>query len=326
MAFGALAAACTEDFAPFTRNQIEIALDAAEAFEPSPLMPLVQEIYDARITDPEQGTSHGDDCGTTDRCIYNRVATRALIRRQLGESNLGGVATVREQARDDGGFETVNVFVDFPGKTRPDEWVIATAHYDAWFGAANDNGTGVAVLLQVARTLRGLALDRSVRLLFTDGEELGMVGSGRYVQEYGTNGVVMVLNADSVAFVGTEGGVLTREASNVEYWLEANESSAQAAFQMANLARRLPEPVHMKPLVYPDNGFSLATIISGGVFSDHAQFWLAGVPALFPFPTGGKPDWYHTARDTPLEVNADRLRRVGRLWACTLAAFATVSK
>ena len=92
---------------------------------------------------------------------------------------------------------------------------------------------------------------------------------------------------------------------------------------MADLAGRLPASISLKPLIFPDDGLSLATVLSGGIYSDHAPFWLAGIPALFPFPVGAKPGWYHTPRDTPDQVDADRLQRIGRLWAGALTAFAT---
>jgi Zn-dependent M28 family amino/carboxypeptidase len=162
-----------------------------------------------------------------------------------------------------------------------------------------------------------------VRLLLTDGEELGMVGAERYLEEFGSSELAMVLNADMIAHLGSAGGLLTREPAGVEYILQANERSAEAAFQLADLARRLPEAVALRPVVFPDDGVSVIGFAVGSVLSDHGPFWLRGAKALFPFPAGDKPDWYHTPEDTPERVDADRLRRMGRLWSAAIAAFAT---
>jgi hypothetical protein len=318
-------ASCGDDYKPFAENQRRMGLEAAASMRTSELARHIREVYEARIDDPERdGSTYPDRCGTGNTCVYSRAATAAWIRRNLAERLPG--AQVREQRRSDGGFATTNILVDLPGHVRPAEWVIATAHYDAWFGGAVDNATGLVVTLEAMVSLARLGLDRSVRALLLDGEELGMVGSGRYVEEYGTDGVVMVFNADSVAFEPDEGGLFTGEKRTVEYWIQATERSAGDAFAVADLARRLPNPIGQKPLVFPGEGVSIIGVATGVDRSDQAQFWLARTPALFPFPAGDKPGFYHTVDDTPSRVDVDRLERIGRLWAAALAAFATVAR
>lgn len=317
-------AACSERYDTLTEAQVQKALSSQSGLVVSELHELVRQIYAARLSDPEKDTTRSEHCGRGDDCVYSRAATADIIRNYWTAPDLVGTE-LHEHVVSADAFTTHNLFLDIPGRAHPDEWVLASAHYDAWFGGANDNATGVAVVLAATRPLLAAALDRSIRLILFDGEELGMVGSGRYVADYGTHGVVLDLNADSVAFVGADGGFLTRQPSDVEYIVQANEPSAELAYQLTDLARRLPEPVAMRPLVFPGDGVSLAGVAIGYDRSDHAQFWLDGARALFPFPAGDKPDWYHTARDTPEQVDADRLERVGRLWVAALAAFASVS-
>jgi hypothetical protein len=314
-------------FASLSEQQLAVAFEAAAAMPAESIPALVDRIHAARVGDPAVDTRYSSHCSSGGRsCPYSRAATAALIRTRWGGANLPQGATLREQTSEEGGFATTNFLLDLPGRSRPGEWVLATAHYDAWFGGANDNATGVAVVLEAGPILARLPLDRSVRLLLVDGEELGMVGSGRYVAAFGTEDLVVALNADMVAHVGTPGTALTRQPPGVEYLLQANWQSAGAAFQMADLARRLPRPVAMRPLIFPDDGVSLVGVILGVDLSDHAHFWLSRIPALFPFPAGDKPSWYHTAEDTPDKVDRDRLVRVARLWCAALAAFATVPR
>jgi hypothetical protein len=323
--FAALAGSgCDERYAPLDETQIQSALDAQYGFQAAELGVLVRQIYEARLADPEKDLTLGRFCRGGADCVYSRVATAQLIREYWSAPDLAG-AELHEQVVSDDDFTTHNLFLDLRGRTRPDEWVLASAHYDAWFGGANDNGTGVAALLAAARPLLRAGLDRSVRLILFDGEELGMVGAGRYVAEYGVAGVLLDLNADSIAFVGERGGLLSRQRPGVEYIVQANQPSAQFAFQLADLARRLPATTEMLPLVFPGGGVSFAGVAIGYDLSDHVQFWLANTPALFPFPAGDKPSWYHTADDTPAVVDDGRLQRVGRLWVAALAAFATVA-
>jgi len=317
-------AACGERYDTLTDAQVQKALSTQSQLVTSELNELVRQIYEARLSDPEADTTRSEHCGRGDDCVYSRVATADLVRSYWSAPDLEGTELWEHVVTADA-LTTRNLFLDIPGRTRPDEWVLASAHYDAWFGGANDNATGVAVVLAATRPLLAAALDRSIRLILFDGEELGMVGSGRYIADYGSDGVVLDLNADSIAFVGTSGGFLTRQPPDVEYIVQANEPSAELAHQLADLARRLPEPLAMRPLVFPGDGISLAGVAIGYDRSDHAQFWIDGARALFPFPAGDKPDWYHTASDTPEQVDSDRLQRFGRLWVAALAAFASVS-
>jgi hypothetical protein len=314
------AVACGEKYAPFASKQRAAASAAAARVRPDEVMQRVQELYDARLSDSERDSSHGDLCGHDRGCSYSRVASAQVIRKAWTHPALPAL-TEQQVTRD--GLETTNIYLDLPASRESLDWVLALAHYDAWFGGANDNATGVAITLETAFALQGLELDRNVRLLLTDGEELGMIGTNRYIAEHGTDGIAIVLNADMLAHTGDEGNFITREPAGVEYVLQANETAAAAAFRMADLGRRLPEPVNMRPVVFPDDGVSAVGFAVGSDLSDHAPFWLRGVDALFPFPAGDKPGWYHTPEDTPDKVDVERLRRMSRLWAAAIAAFAT---
>lgn len=76
-----------------------------------------------------------------------------------------------------------NVIIDRPGTTTPGEVLVISAHLDAALNApgADDDGTGVAALLELARVLRDYPTHRTVRLCFFNLEEVGLVGSSRHV-------------------------------------------------------------------------------------------------------------------------------------------------
>ena len=81
--------------------------------------------------------------------------------------------------------EVENVVAEIPGRIRTPAIALA-AHYDSVSAgpAAADDGSGVAALLEIARALhRGPALERSLWLLFTDGEEMGLLGAQALAKE-----------------------------------------------------------------------------------------------------------------------------------------------
>lgn len=110
-----------------------------------------------------------------------------------------------------------NVVGLLPGKTRPDETVIHTAHWDhlgigrpdaegdAIYNGAIDNGTGTAALLEMARLYKAAPrADRSVVFLWVTAEERGLLGSEYYAANplYPLARTVGVLNTDALKAVG----------------------------------------------------------------------------------------------------------------------------
>ena len=80
-----------------------------------------------------------------------------------------------------------NIYATKIGTTRPGEMYIVSAHMDGRGGgeAADDDGSGCAIVLELARVLGmpDVRTDRSVRFIFWNNEEFGMDGSGTYALE-----------------------------------------------------------------------------------------------------------------------------------------------
>jgi hypothetical protein len=81
-----------------------------------------------------------------------------------------------------------NVVAEIPGRDLPNEVVIVGGHLDSWHPAtgAQDNGTGAATVLDVARAIKASANPprRTMRFLLFGGEEQGILGSTAYVREH----------------------------------------------------------------------------------------------------------------------------------------------
>jgi hypothetical protein len=79
------------------------------------------------------------------------------------------------------------VFCTKVGSTRPDEMYIVGAHMDGhgWGEAANDNGSGTALVMELARVLNapGVTTDRTIRFALWNNEETGLNGSAAYVAQ-----------------------------------------------------------------------------------------------------------------------------------------------
>jgi carboxypeptidase Q len=81
-----------------------------------------------------------------------------------------------------------NVIAEIPGRDLPAETVIVGAHLDSWHPAtgAQDNGTGVATVLEAARAIKSLNRPprRTIRFILFGGEEEGLVGSTAYATKH----------------------------------------------------------------------------------------------------------------------------------------------
>ena len=84
---------------------------------------------------------------------------------------------------DDPRFRFRNYIVDLPGTDLANEVLILGAHYDAvpLSPGADDNASGVAALLEIARALKDTPRRRTIRLVFFTLEEVGLHGSVQYV-------------------------------------------------------------------------------------------------------------------------------------------------
>jgi hypothetical protein len=86
------------------------------------------------------------------------------------------------------------VFCTKVGATRPNEMYIVGAHMDGhgWGEAANDNGSGTALVMEIARILNSpdVVTDRSIRFALWNNEETGLDGAEAYVvQRAGLQGI-----------------------------------------------------------------------------------------------------------------------------------------
>ncbi len=169
--------------------------------------------------------------------------------------------------------------------------VLLAAHYDSVPAGpgAGDDGAGVATLLETARALStGPVLRHDVIFLFSDGEELGLLGASAFAAEHPwKKDVGAVLNFDNR---GTQGAVLMYETSAGNLGLVRALASAvpspRASSLSAAVARLMP------------NSTDFYVLRRAG---------LAGLNFAFI----GAPQNYHTPQDTPENVDLRTLQQAG---------------
>ena len=194
------------------------------------------------------------------------LAVGATAGRELGPRVELEVDAVSERRR------TVNVIAETVAG-RGDRVVMAGGHLDSVPAGPgiNDNGSGTAALLEVAGALGGRAPGARLRLAFWGAEELGLVGSRRWVSELSPEDrdeIAAYVNLDMVGSPNPAQGVYSDADPEIE-----------------SLLRRLVGPG--------------AEEENAGGNSDHAPFQRAGIPVGGLFTGAGEPNdpCYHRACD-----------------------------
>ncbi|MFQ5434313.1 MAG: M28 family metallopeptidase [Anaerolineae bacterium] len=200
-----------------------------------------------------------------------------------------------------------NVLGVLPGQNPEyaSEVVILGGHYDhmghspdgvVWWGA-NDNASGIAALLEIARVWHeeGFVPQRTVLFAAWDGEELGLLGSSHYAEfpQYPLDKTVGAIQLDMVG--AGEETLYIDGSGGLETELAAIASSYSITNTLSTLGR-----------------------------SDHTPFLQAGVPSnlLIWFGGGDGVPSYHRPIDTPAVIEPEKLAGAGRVagaMALTLA-------
>lgn len=178
-----------------------------------------------------------------------------------------------------------------------DGYLLVTAHLDSWFQGIVDDGTGVAVLLDVAKRLA--RWDEPVGLVFlvADCEELGLIGSSVFARRLEGRRILAVLELDMVSAINGYGrGGMARTAQSIPPFLvhTANLAPWVALFDEALPGASIPFPALVTDWIF-------------GIRSDYEWFWGQGIPGLFVNTLFRE---YHTEDDSLDLVDPENLRSV----------------
>lgn len=315
-----LAVGCSERLALDNPNLPGLQQLAASV-DQGRLMARVQELASAHLAEAPMDYTHFN-WGEPFRHL-TRDGARAQVRLEL--EGLGYQVSSIDSG--EGPLATSALVAEKRGATRPGEVVLVGAHYDAFYQGADDNSSGVAALLELARLFASGTFDRTVRFVAFDLEELGLVGSSRYVLDLAAEEqIVMALVFDCIGYAkSTPGsqlslpGLPTPPAGDFLAVI-ANQLSLPRALEVNALQEALTL-VDVVTLTAPEDG---AFPISGNLMrSDHAPFWLTGRSALFMTDTANfRNPHYHKDTDTPDKLDPVFLRSVTQLAAVSLAYWA----
>jgi len=209
------------------------------------------------------------------------------------------------------GYSTRNIIATQPGKTRPDLVVLIGAHFDSYSTAAatnapgaDDNASGTAAVLEIARVLSGTSFDFTLKFVCFSAEEWGLYGSKHYAAEAKNRGekILAVLNLDMIAYTD-------RLPEDLDLVVNA---SSEWLFNRYAICAALYTPLELLKIVNPNLKYS-----------DHSPFWDQGYSAVLGIEDAGVPNpYYHKTTDVFETLNMDFATSVTKLTLAVAAGLA----
>jgi Peptidase family M28 len=203
----------------------------------------------------------------------------------------------------------VNIVTQRQGTDKAAGAILIAAHYDTveFSTGADDNSTGVAVVLEVARLFADYPTSRTLQLAFFDKEEAGLLGSQAFIKQKARlpnlRGVIVM---DMVGYACYTAGCqkyptglpITPPSDKGDFLAVVGDMEHLPllnAFSNTNqnLPAVLPLPIPFKGVLTPDT-----------LRSDHAPFWYQGVGAVLVTDTANlRSPNYHQPSDLPKNID-----------------------
>ncbi|MGB1308709.1 MAG: M28 family peptidase [Oceanihabitans sp.] len=211
----------------------------------------------------------------------NDLAADYLLEKLNSYNNL----TVVDQLID-GQAGRRNIIATQLGKTNPDAIYMICAHYDSTYDyCADDNASGTAAVLEIARILSTQCLDNTIVYALWDEEEIGLIGSRYYANQAAANNknILGVLNIDMMGYDGNDDNKFDIDVRDV-----------------ANSLGMKNDIISI--LNNPEYGFTLDVVVvnPGTTASDHSRFWSKGYSAVLvgeSWETNDQTPFYHNPAD-----------------------------
>lgn len=221
---------------------------------------------------------------------------------------------ISENAFTYNGNTTKNLILTKTGTKYPNTYVIVCGHYDTIAGpGVNDNGSGTSVILEIARILKDIPTEYSIKFINFTGEEQGFRGSQNYVNTVvnSTNpkmDIKVVFNIDQV------GGVAGEVNNTITCERDTNNSPSTNNAASSTITQQLMNCV---ALYSP-----LQTNLSYAYGSDYMPFQSNGevITGFYEFNESNKP---HSAGDTYVNMDPVFVYNVTKAALGTVQHFAT---
>ena len=213
-----------------------------------------------------------------------------------------------------------NISVEIPGNTKPGEIIVVGAHYDTAYDSpgADDNTSGIAALLELARLLKDSHPARTVRFVAFVNEEppwfqtesMGSLVYARAAHRKREN-IVAAISLETIGMYSDQpGSQQYPEPMGLLYPDRGNFIGFVGNLSSRALVRNVIG-IFRQTGTIPSEGSAAPELLSGVGWSDQWSFWQEGYPAVMVTDTARfrNPN-YHHGSDKPDTLDYERTARV----------------
>ncbi len=255
---------------------------------------------------------------------HNVIRAEALERSaRYIERELRRTGPVASDAFGVAGVTVRNLEAVVPAKAPEAPVLVVGAHYDSVRHAvgANDNGSGVAALIELAHALREKPPGGAeIRLVAFVNEELPWfgteaMGSLRHADALAASGrrVLGMLSLETIGYYSDAPGSQKYPAPfSALYPREGNFIGFVGNLRSRDFVHRVVASFRARA-AFPSEGGAFPDAVKDAGRSDHWSYWRHGWPALMVTDTANfRYPFYHTLEDTPDKIDYERTARVVR--------------
>ncbi len=218
------------------------------------------------------------------------------------------------------GLACDNLEVEIAGTDKPEQIVVIGAHYDTapTTPGANDNASGVAAMLELARHFAKHQSQRTLRFVAFVNEEppyfqTELMGSLVYAQRCHKRNedIVAMISLETIGYYRDEPGTQQYPPPfGALYPDRGNFVGVVSNVASRPLLHRVIESFR-RHAQFPSQGGAIPSSVPGVGWSDHWSFWQYGYPAVMLTDTAPfRYPYYHLPQDTPDKLNFEHMARV----------------
>jgi len=216
------------------------------------------------------------------------------------------------------GFSSKNLIVTKTGTLYPNKFVIVCGHFDSINGpGTNDNGSGTSIILEIARILKNVPTEYSIKFIHFSGEEQGLLGSSRYVSQI-VNGTSPKMDIKVVVNLDQVGGLATK--ANTKIYCDKDLSSPTS--NNAAAATAVQELANCTTLYSP-----LGVDFDPAESTDYVPFQQNGeiITGYWEYEGGYNNPYVHTANDLYINMDPVYVYNVGKAAVGAIQHFSAAS-
>lgn len=223
-------------------------------------------------------------------------------------------------AYDVGVRSVANLEVTIPGTSREKEILIVGAHYDSAYEApgADDNASGVAAMLAIAKALRTRHPERTIRFVAFANEEpprfwTEQMGSLVYAKacRARNDDVVGMLSLETIGYYSSEAGSQKYPPPIGLFYGDKGDFVGFVGNTSSRSFTRNVVGAFRMAVDFPSEGAALPAFVAGVGWSDQWSFWQVGYPGVMVTDTAPfRNPHYHQLTDTADTLDYDRFARV----------------